>query len=294
MRIGVVFPQLESGTDPAAIREYAQSVEAMGYHHLVAYDHVLGADRASRPDWRGVYDASSRFHEVFVLLSFIAAWTTKLEVSPAVVILPQRQTVLVAKQAASLDVLAGGRTRLGVGLGWNAVEYEALGQRFEDRARRISEQVEVLRTLFSTEIVDYTGSYHRIDRAGLNPMPVQRPIPIWMGGDVEAAMKRIARIGDGWYTHEQPTESGRAALARFRGYVRDAGRDPDAYPIEGRVNVARLAGPDAWVAAARGFAEMGCTHVEVNTMGAGYTTLGAHLAALERFRAAAADLFTVP
>lgn len=290
--MGVVFPQLESGTDPAAIREYAQAVEAMGYHHLVAYDHVLGADRTTRPDWRGVYDASSRFHEVFVLLSFIAAWTTRLEVSPAVVILPQRQTVLVAKQAASLDVLAGGRTRLGVGLGWNFVEYEALGQRFDDRAKRIVEQVQVLRMLFTTEIVDYTGAYHRIDRAGLNPMPVQRPIPIWMGGDVEAAMKRIARIGDGWYTHEQPNESGRAAFARFRGYVRDAGRDPDAYPIEGRVNVARLADPDVGAATARAFAELGCTHVEVNTMGAGYTSLAQHLGTLERFRADAADLFT--
>ena len=292
MRVGFVFPQLESGRDPGAIREFVQAAEQLGYQHVVAYDHVLGADTSSRPDWRGPYDASSRFHEVFVLLSFVAAWTTALEVSPAVVILPQRQTALVAKQAASLDVLSGGRTRLGVGLGWNAVEYEALGERFADRARRIVEQIEVLRLLFTNEVVDFRGSYHRIDRAGLNPMPVQRPIPIWMGGDVDAAIRRIALFGDGWYTHEQPTAAGRAVIDRFRGYLRDAGRDPVAFPIEGRVNAARLEGPDDWVRTALGFRDVGCTHVELNTMGAGYATLGQHLEALARFRRDAAELFT--
>jgi probable F420-dependent oxidoreductase len=290
VRVGVVFPQLESGTDPGAIRDYAQTVEELGYQHLVAYDHVLGADRATRPDWKGAYDASSLFHEVFVLLSFVAAWTTRLEVAPSVVILPQRQTVLVAKQAASLDVLASGRTRLGVGLGWNEVEYVGLGQPFADRAKRYSEQIKVLRLLFTSEIVDYTGRYHRIDRAGIKPLPVQRPIPIWMGGNAEEAVKRIARIGDGWFTFAQPDGDGPERIARFREYVREAGRDPKTFPIEGRVVFAKRT-PDEWVARARGFRDLGMTHLEVNTMGAGYATLADHLAALERFRRDAADLF---
>lgn len=291
MRIGVVFPQLESGTDPAAIRDYAQTVEELGYTHLVAYDHVLGADRSSRPDFRGPYDATSLFHEVFVLLSFVAACTTKLELAPSVVILPQRQTALVAKQAASLDVLSGGRTRLGVGIGWNAVEYGALGADFGTRAKRYSEQIRVLRMLFTTEVVDFTGRWHRIDRAGIRPLPVQRPIPIWMGGTADDALRRIARIGDGWFAQFAPDERGRAAFGMFRDLVRDAGRDPAAFPIEGRVSVARLAGPEEWVRTARGFGELGCTHLEINTMGAGYGTLAEHLAALRRFRDDAADLF---
>lgn len=291
MRVGVVFPQLESGTDVGAIREYLQAIEQLGYVHLVAYDHVLGADTSARPDWKGPYDQRSAFHEPFVFFGFAAA-VTRLELAPAVIILPQRQTALVAKQAAELDVLTGGRTRLGVGIGWNAVEYEALDMNFRNRARRIEEQIEVLRHLWTEPAVDFTGTWHRIDRAGLNPMPVQRPIPVWMGGDAEEAIRRIARIGDGWFTHEQPNDSGRATFERFRGYLRDAGRDPGGYPIEGRVNVGRLAGPDEWVSTALGFRDMGCSHLEINTMGAGYTNLGEHLRTIERFRGDAAALFT--
>ncbi len=291
MRVGVVFPQLESGTDPGAIREYAQGVEQLGYRHLVAYDHVLGADRSTRPDWKGVYDASSLFHEVFVLLSFIAAWTTRLEVAPSVVILPQRQTVLVAKQAASLDVLAGGRTRLGVGLGWNEVEYVGLNEDFATRAKRYSEQIRMLRMLFTNEVVDHTGRYHRIDRAGINPLPIQRPIPIWMGGSAEDAVKRIARIGDGWFTFAQPDGDGPERIARFREHLREAGRDPATFPIEGRVVFAKRT-PDEWVQRARGMRDLGMTHLEVNTMGAGYATLADHLAALRRFRDEGAELFS--
>ncbi len=290
MRVGVVFPQLESGTDPGAVRDYAQGVEQLGYAHLVAYDHVLGADRTARPDWKGAYDATSLFHEVFVLLSFIAAWTTRLELAPSVVILPQRQTVLVAKQAASLDVLAGGRTRLGVGLGWNEVEFVGLGERFDDRAKRYSEQIKVLRLLFANDVVDFTGKYHRIDRAGIKPLPARRAIPIWMGGNAEDAVKRIARIGDGWFTFAQPDGDGPERIARFREYVRAAGRDDASFPIEGRVVFAKRT-PDEWASRARGFAELGMTHLEVNTMGAGYATLSDHLEALARFRRDAAELF---
>ncbi len=290
VRVGVVFPQLESGTDPGAIREYAQAVEQLGYHHLVAYDHVLGADRATRPDYRGVYDATSLFHEVFVLLSFIAAWTTRLEVAPSVVILPQRQTVLVAKQAASLDVLARGRTRLGVGLGWNEVEFVGLNESFGTRARRLSEQIEVLRLLFTNEVVSFTGKYHTIDRAGIKPLPVQRPVPIWMGGNADAAARRIARLADGWFTHAQPDGDGPETIARFREYLRKVGRDPDAFPIEGRVVFAHRT-PEQWVERGRAFRHLRMTHLEVNTMGAGYASLPDHIEALARFRHDAAELF---
>lgn len=283
MRVGVVFPQLEIGTDPGKIRAYAQAVEDLGYAHLVAFDHVLGADTATRPDWRGPYNAKSTFHEVFVLFGFLAACTTRLELAPAVIILPQRQTALVAKQAAEIDVLTKGRMRLGVGLGWNEVEYEALGEKFRNRARRIEEQIEVLRLLFTEEVVDFSGRWHRIERAGLNPLPVQRPIPIWMGGNAEPAMRRIARLADGWFTHLQPDDAGRERLAAFRSYLRGAGRDPATFPIEGRVAAAKHT-PDEWARVALGFADMGASHLEFSTMGAGCATVDDHIALIRRFR----------
>lgn len=291
MRVGVVFPQLESGTDVAAIREYLQAVEQLGYVHLVAYDHVLGADSSTRPDWKGVYDQRSTFHEPFVFFGFAAA-ITRLELAPAVIVLPQRQTALVAKQAAEVDVLTNGHTRIGVGLGWNTVEYEALDANFRNKNRRIEEQIALMRRLWTEPVVDFTGRWHRVDRAGLNPMPVQRPIPVWMGGTADDALRRIARIADGWFAQFQPNENGRAALEKFRGYVREAGRDADAFPIEGRISVARLTGPDEWVNTAQGFREMGCSHLEINTMGAGYAGLGEHVKTLERFRRDATELFT--
>ena len=291
MRVGVVFPQTESGTDVGAIREYLQAIEQLGYTHLVAYDHVLGADTSTRPDWRGAYDARASFQEPFVFFGFVAA-VTRLELAPAVIVLPQRQTALVAKQAAEVDILAGGRTRLGVGLGWNTVEFEALGMDFHNKNRRIEEQIALMRRFWTEPAVDFTGRWHRVDRAGLNPLPVQRPIPVWMGGSAEPAIMRIARIADGWFAQQQPNDTGRATFERFRGYLRVAGRDPDAFPIEGRVSLGRLAGPDAWVATARGFRDdLRCSHLEINTMGAGYATLGDHVKALELFRKDARELF---
>jgi probable F420-dependent oxidoreductase len=292
VRIGAVFPQTESGTDVGAIREYLQAIEQLGYRHLVAYDHVLGADTKTRPEWKGPYSANSLFHEPFVLFAFAAA-ITKLELAPAVIVLPQRQTALVAKQAAALDVLAGGRFRLGVGLGWNTVEFEALGMKFTDRNKRMEEQIALMRRLWTEPVVDFTGRWHRVDRAGLNPLPVQRPIPVWIGGSAEAAIKRIARIADGWFAQHPSDDNGRATFARFRGYLEDAGRDPKSFPIEGRVSIGRIkGGPDEWVKMARAFRdELGCSHLEINTMGMGYTSLAQHTAALERIRDDAKDLF---
>jgi len=293
VRVGVVFPQLESGDDVAAIRDYLQAVEQLGYGHLVAYDHVLGADTTTRPGWKGAYDAKASFHEPFTFFGFAAA-LTRLELATSVIVLPQRQTALVAKQAAELDILTGGRFRLGVGLGWNTVEYEALGMKFTNRNKRMEEQIALLRRLWTEPVVDFTGRWHRVDRAGLNPMPVQRPIPVWMGGSVEEALKRIARIADGWFAQHPPDENGRATFERFRGYLREAGRDPATFPIEGRVSLARVTGgPDAWVRTARAFRDdLRCTHLEVNTMGLGHTTLAQHVTTLERFRDDARDLFS--
>ena len=284
MQIGVVFPQVEIGNDPARIKEYAQAAEDLGYRHLVAYDHVLGAERAGRPsEWRGTYDHRDSFHEVFVLLGYLAAVTTRLELGVAVLVLPQRQTALAAKQVAELDVLSGGRLRLGVGLGWNSPEFEALGANFRDRARRIEEQIAVLRLLWTSELVDYRGRWHRIDRLGINPLPLQRPIPLWMGGDADPAMKRIARLADGWFTYLQPDEKGRDQLARFHSYVREAGRDPARVGVEGRVNAFR-GDRDYWARTAAGFAEMGLSHLEFNTMRAELATVDDHIRALRTFR----------
>ena len=291
MQAGAVFPQLEIGTDPDAIAGYARTVEELGYDHLVIFDHVLGAD-ADRPGgWTGVYDQHSLFHEPFVLYGYLAAITTRLKLATAVIVLPQRQTALVAKQAAEVDVLSRGRLILGVGIGWNQVEYEALGMSFTNRGKRIEEQIAVLRALWTEQVVDFKGRWHRIDRAGLNPLPVQRPIPIWLGGGwdrqrraiVEPVARRIAKIADGWFTHVPANDDGRVAMDAFRRLVEEEGRDPAKVPVEGRLPAAK-SGPEEWKRGIETFRQMGMTSVELNTMGAGYRTLDEHLEALRQFR----------
>src|SRR5689334_14487443 len=190
--VGVVFPQTEIGADPAGVRAYAQAAQDMEFSHLVVYDHVLGADTSAYPGWSGPYTSETMFHEVFVLFGYLAAAAPKLELVTSVVILPQRQTALVAKQAAEIDVLTGGRFRLGVGIGWNFVEYEGLNENFKNRGRRFEEQIEVMRKLWTEPVITFEGQYHKITAAGINPLPIQRPIPIWIGGSAEAALKRAA------------------------------------------------------------------------------------------------------
>jgi probable F420-dependent oxidoreductase len=283
VRVGVVYPHQEIGDDPGRIAAFAQAAEDLGYDHIVAYDHVLGADPANRPAWwKGAYTHRDAFHEPFLLFAYLAALTKRIEFAFGIVILPQRQTALVAKQAATLDVLSRGRVRFGAGIGWNHVEYEALGMNWRDRAKRIEEQIGVLRLLWTNELVDYTGRWHRIDRAGIKPLPVQRPIPIWMGADAEVAVKRVARLADGWFSHLPPTDEGRATLDRFRGYVRDAGRDPAGVGVEGRV--AATGSPDDWARQAEAFREMGMTHLELRTAGSEPARLDAHIAAMRSFR----------
>jgi probable F420-dependent oxidoreductase len=287
MQIGVTFPQIEIGSDPVAIRDYAQAAEALGYSHLLAFDHVLGAGTANRPNWSGPYTYQNMFHEPFVLFGYLAA-LTHLELVTGVIILPQRQTALVAKQATEVDVLTGGRIRLGVGVGWNPIEYEALGMDFRTRGRAIEEQVEVLRLLFSQEVVTYKGKFITINEAGLNPLPVHRSIPIWMGGSADVLLRRAARLGDGWFPQGKPDEQMHQTLERLRGYIRDAGRDPAVFGIEARVN-AFEGGPDEWARVTEAWRKLGATHISINTMRAGYKSPAEHIQAIRRYKEAVAN-----
>ncbi len=283
MRIGVVFPQVEIGNDPAAMREYAQAAEALGYRHLLVYDHVLGASRATRPDWRGPYTSETPFHEPFVLFGFLAACTQQLELVTGVLILPQRQTALVAKQAAEVDVLSGGRLRLGIGVGWNAVEYEGLNEDFRTRGVRSEEQIAVLRALWNDPVVTYRGRWHTIDAAGINPQPVQRPIPIWIGGEADIVIQRIARMADGWFPQLPPDDTARVQVERLRAATVAAGRAAEEVGIEARLSIKNQ--PEAaWLEYATAWRALGATHLCINTMGAGLPTPAAHIAVLERVR----------
>ena len=286
MQIGVTFPQTEIGADPAVIRDYAQAAEGMGYRHLVAFDHVLGADSTHRPGWRG-YTHRQMFHEPFVLFGYLAA-LTHLEFVPAVIILPQRQTALVAKQAAEVDVLTGGKLRLGIGVGWNPVEYEALGMNFQARGRVVEEQIEVMRLLWSQEVVSYKGQYHTITEAGLNPLPIRRSIPIWLGGSADVLLRRVARIGDGWFPQGQPDDHMRRLLERLISYVKEVGRDPSTVGIEARVNASE-GNLDEWVRQTEGWRALGATHISLNTMGAGFNSPGEHIDAIRRYKEAIAS-----
>ena len=288
MRIGVVFPQTEIGADPVAVRDYAQAAESLGYDHLLAYDHVLGANPSSRPGWRG-YQHTHMFHEPFALFGYLAALTRRMELVTGVLILPQRQTALVAKQAAEVDVLSGGRLRLGIGIGWNAVEYEALGEDFHNRGQRSEEQIEVLRALWTQELVTYEGRWHKITDAGLNPLPVQRPIPIWFGGMADRVLRRIARLGDGWFPQGQPDDDGRATIDRLHAYARREGREPSSIGIEGRIAIANQS-PEELEEIIGAWKELGATHLSVNTMGAELSSPDEHIGAIRRFKEAVASV----
>lgn len=278
MRIGVVFPQTELGGDAGALRAYGEGVEALGYRHLLAYDHVVGADPAVHTGWDGPYDVTTTFHEPFVMFGYLAA-ATSLELVTGIVILPQRQTVLVAKQAAEVDLLTGGRFRLGVGLGWNAVEYEALGQDFGSRGRRMSQQIALLRRLWTETTVTHAGEFDTITAAGIAPLPVQRPIPIWVGAASEPALRRVGRLADGWFPLLRPGDDLDRAVAVVAAAADEAGRDPAAIGLEGRVRW-DPATPDPFAARVQRWRDAGATHLTVDTMRAGLADVDAHLGAL--------------
>jgi len=283
--VGVVFPQTEIGADVGGVRAYAEAVQDMGFTHLVVYDHVLGADPAAYPGWAGPYTAQTMFHEIFVLFGFMAAAAPKMELVTSVVILPQRQTALVAKQAAEIDVLTGGKFRLGVGIGWNFVEYEGLNENFKNRGRRFEEQIELMRRLWQEPVLTYEGKYHKVTAAGINPLPIQKPIPIWIGGSAEPALKRAAEVADGFFP-QRPLEGGwPATLEKMRGWREAAGKDWSSFGIEARIN-AGTGSPDDWRATREEWGGQGATHFSVNTMNGGLVGPDQHIKRLREVKEA--------
>jgi probable F420-dependent oxidoreductase len=278
VKIGVVFPQTEIGGDPGAVRAFGQRVEELGYTHILAYDHVLGADPEVHQGWNGPYDLRTNFHEPMVMFGYLAA-VTSVELVTGIIILPQRQTALVAKQAAEVDLLTGGNFRLGVGLGWNAVEYEALGQDFTNRGRRIGEQVALLRRLWTEESVTFSGEYEVVTGAGLCPLPVQRPIPVWFGAQSRPAYVRIGQLADGWFPQVPPDERLEEARSIVSSAAVAAGRDPGQIGMEGRVSWT-AEGAEKLADHVGRWRAVGATHVSINTMRAGLGSVDGHLAAL--------------
>ena len=279
MKFGVVFPQTEIGTNPNDIAAFARAAEEMGYDHILTYDHVLGADTTNRPDWKGVYTSEDMFHEPFVLFSYLAAICKRIEFVTGILILPQRQTALVAKQAACLDILSRGRLRLGIGIGWNAVEYEALGENFRNRGRRSAEQIDVLRRLWAEPIITYEGQWHKITEAGLNPLPRNRTIPIWLGGVAPQVISRVAKLGDGWFPFYNPDIE--TQIQEMQTQARAYDRDPNSIGIE-CVLRANQSKQDA-IDRIKHCQDIGVTHISVVTMSQGYDTVQEHIDSISRY-----------
>lgn len=291
MDIGVNVPITEFGADLTGLRDFVQAAEDLEYTHIRLLDHVLGADPQFHPEVPEFpYTHQSYLHEPFTFMSYLAAITHRLQLVTAILILPQRQTALVAKQAAEVDVLSGGRLRLGIGVGWNPVEYEALGQDFHTRGRRCEEQITVLRALWTQEVVHFQGQWHQISHAGLNPRPVQRPVPVWIGAGrsvhpipPEVALRRIGRFADGWFPMFSPGEAGLQAITRVQGYAREAGRDPSRIGMEGRLSLSGTE-PRAWRQQVQAWEELGATHLSVGTGGSARRSPQEHIDALQQFK----------
>lgn len=285
MQLGVTFPTTEIGSDPGAIRDFAQTAEGLGYHNLGTFDHVLGADVSRRDASKFPYTHKTQFHEPLVLFAYLAGLTKTLRFTTTVLVITQRQTVLAAKQAAEVDVLSGGRLRLGLGSGWNEVEYEALGEDFATRGKRLDEQIALMRALWTDHVVTFNGRWHKIFESGLNPLPVQRPIPLWFGGKSERMLRRIGELGDGWlpFTRQgDPIEDARRGMERIRHYAREAGRDPAAIGLEARIWM-KDGTPEDWRRLYEGWQKLGATHLAVSTLDAGFSP-AQHIDTLRRFR----------
>lgn len=290
MKIGVVYPQTEFGNDPIAIRDYAQTAEGLGYHHILAYDHILGANPERPEGWpaSNPYNYQHSFQEPLMLFSYLTGLTQKIHFASGVIILPQRQTAVFAKQAATLDVLSGGRTRLGLGLGWNEIEYMSLNQDFHTRGKRIEEQIDLLRLLWTQPLVTFHGRWDSIPDAGINPLPIQQPIPIWLGGYVEAVLKRAARLADGWMAgFRHPTEAP-AVLSRLERYLEEAGRQKDTFGIEIRISYGDGT-PKSWQAILKGWQDLGISHISLNTMNIVLHSSAGHIQAITKFARALSD-----
>ncbi|MCZ6855264.1 MAG: LLM class F420-dependent oxidoreductase [Gammaproteobacteria bacterium] len=281
MEFGAVFPHHEIGTDPGAIKAYAQGVETLGATHLLIYDHVLGADPNRPGGWQGAYDKNVAFHEPFTTFAFIAAVTETLEMITTVLILPQRQTVLVAKQAAEVAVLSNNRFRLGIGTGWNRIEYEALNESFTNRGKRQGEQVELMRKLWSEDVLTYKSDYHTIDGASINPRP-SKPIPVWFGGSAPALLERCGRMGDGWIPLMGANDNARKCIDAIRTSRETAGHSWDGFGIQAQAQYSG-GNPDRWASHAAKWRDMGATHLAIATHNAGSTDVEGHLNRIEEY-----------
>lgn len=284
MELGAVFPHNEIGTDPAAIRDYAQGVEALGATHLLIYDHVMGADPNRPGGWKGAYDKDVAFHEPLTTFAFIAAVTEKLDLITTILILPQRQTVLVAKQAAEVALLSNNRLRLGIGTGWNKIEYEALNVDFSHRGARQEEQVDLLRRLWTDDSLTYEGKYHTIDAASILPRP-SKPIPIWFGGSAPALLKRCARLGDGWIPLMGANDAARQCIETIRTHREATGKSMNDFGIQAQAQYAG-GNPERWASHAAKWQDMGCTHLAIATHNAGPTDVDGHLRRIEEYMTA--------
>jgi probable F420-dependent oxidoreductase len=285
MLLNALFPTRDIGTDPAKIRDWAQAAEDLGYDGIEVADHVFGA--APRGDWKPVYSEHDPFHETFTTMAFLAAVTKKVELVSGVLILPQRQTGVVAKQAAEVDILSGGRLRLGVGVGWNHVEYEALGEEWKTRGARQAEQIEVMRLLWTKDLVSFAGRFHKLSDVNLLPVPVQRPIPVWFGGSSDAVVKRAARIGDGWMPIMAPQDA-EPKLAALREHLKAFGRDPAQFGLEGWLRF-HEADEQQWRNAAEGWKRLGARIVMLYPMYR-MARVEDQIATLARFKQVAAGL----
>jgi len=278
MEIGVIFPQTEVGGDLGAVRAIGQAVDELGYSHLAAYDHVLGGDTAVLGALGGPYTIDDPFREPLTMFSYLAG-CTDLAFATSILIGPQRQTALLAKQAAEVDLLCGGRFRLGLGIGWNKLEYDALGVQFDKRADVLEEQVAVLRALWTQRSVTFDGHFHHIRAAGLAPLPLQRPIPIWIGAYAPAALRRVGRVADGWFPMVRPGGGLEKAIETIGEGAAEAGRDVSKLKFEGRLEYATR-DHDKIAEHARRWNEAGATHLSLSTMHAGLSTIDDHIAAL--------------
>ena len=284
MRFGAVLPHNEIGSDPVAIRAYLEGLESLGVTHLLAYDHVLGADRDRPGGFSGPYDKDTAFHEPLTFFAYAAAVTSRLEFMPAVLILPQRQTALVAKQAAQVAILSGNRLRLGIGTGWNKVEYDALDEDFHTRGTREADQVRLLRRLWAEHSISYRSEFHTVDQAGLNPLP-SAPIPVWFGGSAPALLARCAELGDGWVPLEAPNDTSKAALETIRAHREANGQSMDGFGVQAQAQY-RGGTPERWQRHARQWEDLGATHLAIATHNAGPTDVHGHLSRVEEYLAA--------
>lgn len=282
LHLGAFFPTRDMPADRVVIKDWAQAAEGLGFDYIEVSDHVLGVDRAMSPGFEGPYDIADSFHEVFVTLGYIAGVTEQVGLASGVLVLPQRQTALVAKQAAQLDVFCGGRLRLGVGVGWNAVEYSALGEAWESRGRRQAEQIELMNRLWTERTVTFEGEFDQVARAGLNPLPVQRPVPIWFGGGVSATLDRAAKYGAGWIPLGSPNQRVEAQLEDLRARLLARGRDPNAFGVEAWIR-ATSADPVTWGKDVERWCKLGATHATFYTSGLGVGPLTAQIEAMRRF-----------